>query len=243
MTFHIITIFPKIFDSYFNESILGRAQKNKLIKIIIHDLRRWTTDKHKTVDDRPFGGGTGMVMKVEPLYKALQSIAPFNKGDKGDLTPLQKGGRGVSPKTILLSAKGKNWNQKLAKSHSKLDDIILICGRYEGVDERISKFIDEEISIGDYVLTGGEIGAMVIIDSITRLLPGAIGNADSAKYESHSIPGVLEHPHYTRPEVFTANGKSYRVPKVLLSGNHKKIAEWREKKSKHIPPVIARSCL
>ncbi|MFH1255033.1 MAG: tRNA (guanosine(37)-N1)-methyltransferase TrmD [bacterium] len=231
MTFHIITIFPRIFNSYFNESILKRAQKNKLINIKIHNLRDWTTDKHKTVDDTPFGGGAGMVMKIEPLYKALHDIAPFNKGGRGDL----------KSKTILLSAKGKTWNQKLAKSYSKLNNIILICGRYEGVDERITKFIDEEISIGDFVLTGGEIGAMAIIDSITRLLPGALGNSDSAKHESHAVPGILEHPQYTRPEIFTISGKKYRVPKVLLSGNHKKIAEWREKKSKRIPPVIARS--
>jgi len=232
MTFHIITIFPKIFDSYFNESILKRARTNKLINIKIHNLRDWTTDKHKTVDDTPFGGGAGMVMKIEPIYKALRSIAPFNKGGEGDL----------KSKTILLSAKGKTWNQQLAIKYAKLDNIILVCGRYEGVDERIKKFIDEEISIGDYVLTGGEIGALAIIDSLTRLLPGALGNADSAKYESHSTPGVLEHPHYTRPEVFTASPlqrggrgvKSYRVPKILLSGDHKRIADWRSKKSKHI---------
>lgn len=255
MTFHIITIFPDIFDSYFNESILKRARKNNLINIKIHNLRDWTTDNHKTVDDTPFGGGAGMVMKIEPLYKALNS--PLIKRAGGiELFPLQRGGRGVNSKIILLSAKGKTWNQKLAKTHSKFDNIILICGRYEGVDERITKFIDEEISIGDYVLTGGEIGAMAIVDSITRLLPGALGNADSAKYESHAVPGVLEHPQYTRPEIFTVASlpkrgkgfnfscppskggagavKSYRVPKVLLSGNHKKIEEWRAKKSKHI---------
>src|SRR5680860_1914261 len=160
MTFHIITIFPNIFDSYFNESILKRALKNNLIDIKIHNLRDYTSDKHKTVDDSPFGGGAGMVMKIEPLYKALKSIKSKVKSQ--------------NTKTILLSAKGKTWNQKMAKTHSKLDNIILICGRYEGVDERITKFIDEEISIGDYVLTGGEIGAMTIIDSITRLLPGAL---------------------------------------------------------------------
>ena len=245
-TFHIITIFPRIFDSYFNESIIKRALKRNLIKIKVHNLRDWTTDKHKTVDDAPFGGGAGMVMKIEPLYKALSS-------------PLIRGARGVVSKTILLSAKGKTWNQQLAKKYSKLKNIIFICGRYEGVDERITKFIDEEISIGDYVLTGGEIGALAIVDSITRLLPGVLGNTDSAKFESHSTPGVLEHPQYTRPEIFTAaplvrggrlarrslgvggGVKSYRVPKILLSGNHKKIADWRSKKSKHLPSVIARS--
>jgi len=237
MTFHIITIFPKIFDSYFNESILKRAQTNNLIDIKIHNLRDWTTDNHKTVDDTPFGGGAGMVMKIEPLYKALNSVIL-----EGAKRPI--GSRINKQKTILLSAKGKTWNQKLAKSHSKLNNIILICGRYEGVDERITKFIDEEISIGDYILTGGEIGAMAIIDSITRLLPGALGNADSAKFESHSTPGILEHPQYTRPEIFTATplqkggkGVKLRVPKVLLSGNHKKIADWRIKKSKLIYPL------
>lgn len=237
MTFHIITIFPEIFNSYFNESILKRAQKNKLIKIKIYNLRDWTTDKHKTIDDTPFGGGAGMVMKIEPLYKAIKSIKSKIKTK--------------NTKTILLSAKGKTWNQQLAKSHSKLNDVILICGRYEGVDERIIKFIDEEISIGDYILTGGEIGAMTIVDSITRLLPGALGNADSAKYESHAKPGILEHPQYTRPEIFTTpfnkggkgdlkKIKSYRVPKVLLSGNHKKIQEWRERNSKKSLSLIRR---
>jgi len=224
MTFHIVTIFPKIFDSYFSGSILKRAQKNNLIKIKIHDLRKWTTDKHKTVDDRPFGGGAGMIMKVEPIYKALQAIT----------APLIKGVRGIKPKSkiILLSAKGKIWNQQLAKKYSKLDDIILICGRYEGVDERVKKFVDEEVSVGPYVLTGGELPAMSVIDSITRLLPGALGNAQSAMQESHSIKGQLENPQYTRPEVFKAGNKKYRVPKVLLSGNHKKIEDWREKKMK-----------
>ncbi|MDD5291397.1 MAG: tRNA (guanosine(37)-N1)-methyltransferase TrmD [Patescibacteria group bacterium] len=220
MQFNIITIFPEIFASYFNESILGRAQKNKIISIKIHDLRQWTRDKHRTVDDTPYGGGAGMVMKIEPLYEALQVLKRKTKNEKR--------------KTILLSAKGKKWNQQLAKKYSKFDEIILICGRYEGVDERIKKFVDEEISIGDYVLTGGEIPAMAIVDSITRLLPGALGNAASAKDESHSVPGILEYPQYTRPEVFIAKGKKYQVPKILLSGNHKEIAKWREKKKKII---------
>jgi len=263
MTFHIITIFPKIFDSYFNESILKRAQTNKLIKIKIHNLRDWTYDKHKTVDDAPFGGGAGLVMKVEPLYLALQAIKsqipnPPPRQAYGETGKSQTNSKfpeatfGTSKirnsKIILLSAKGKVWNQQTAKKHAKLDNIVLICGRYEGVDERITEFIDEEISIGDYVLTGGEIGALAIIDSITRLLPGTLGNADSAKHESHSTPGVLEHPQYTRPEVFKTpfnkggkgdlmGVKSFRVPKVLLSGNHKKIAEWREKRSKRIRPL------
>ncbi|MFH1233713.1 MAG: tRNA (guanosine(37)-N1)-methyltransferase TrmD [Patescibacteria group bacterium] len=220
MTFHIITIFPNIFDSYFNESILKRAQKNNLIKIKIHNLRDWTNDKHKTVDDAPYGGGAGMVMKVEPLYKSIKSI------------------KSIKSKVILLSAKGKTWDQRLARKYAKLDNIILICGRYEGVDERVKKFVDEEISIGDYVLTGGEIGAMTIVDSITRLLPRVLGNAQSAIDESHSLLDVLEYPQYTRPKIFqvysltrrTGGVKSLHVPKILLSGNHQKIKVWREKK-------------
>ncbi len=230
MIFHIITIFPQIFDSYLNESILKRAQNRGLIKIKIHNLRDWTTDKHKTVDDVPYGGGAGMVMKVEPLYKALRGI-----------TPLTREARGVKKsKIILLSAKGKLWTQQLAQKYSKLNNIILICGRYEGVDERVKKFVDDEISIGPYVLTGGEIPALTIIDSITRLLPGVLGNAQSAVHESHSIPGQLEHPQYTRPEVFTYTPlvkggrgvKTLRVPRILLSGNHKNIEQWKKMHSK-----------
>ncbi|MBU4347801.1 tRNA (guanosine(37)-N1)-methyltransferase TrmD [Patescibacteria group bacterium] len=232
MTFHIVTIFPDIFDSYFNESILKRAQENKLIKIKIHDLRDWTADKHKTVDDTPYGGGAGMVMKVEPIHNAVSSIkynVLMDKKNSHNTKYLIH-----NTKTILLSAKGKTWNQQMAKKYSKLDEIILICGRYEGVDERVKKFVDEEISIGDYVLTGGEIPAMAIVDSVTRLLPGVLGNAESAEYESHAVPGVLEYPQYTRPEIFEANEKKLRVPKVLLSGNHKEIEKWREKHSKKI---------
>lgn len=224
MNFHIITIFPKIFDSYFNESILKRAQEKNIIKINTYNLRDWTKDKHKTVDDTPYGGGAGMVMKIDILYKALKSIA-------GAIHELPLPGN-KKTKIILLSAKGKKWNQQLAKKYSKLENIILICGRYEGVDERILNFIDEEISVGDYVLTGGEIPAMTIVDSITRLLPGALGNAESPEDESHSMPGVLEYPQYTRPEEFVVGTKKYRVPKILLSGDHGKIAEWRKKKMK-----------
>jgi len=229
MTFHIITIFPQIFNSYLNESILKRAQKNKLIKIKIHDLRKWTSDKHKTVDDTPYGGGAGMVMKVEPIYKAMQDIKSQISNSK-----LQTNLKFKNPKSkiILLSAKGKTWDQQMAQKHAKLDNIILICGRYEGVDERVKKFVDEEISIGDYVLTGGEIPALTIIDSTTRLLPEVLGNIESAKLESHTAAGVLEYPQYTRPEIFQVDGRKYRVPKILLSGNHQKIEEWRRKKTK-----------
>ena len=218
MLFDVITIFPELIAPYLNGSMLGRAQKNDLVSFKLHNLRNWTSDVHHSVDDTPYGGGAGMVMKIEPLYLALQDLTKDKKTKK--------------QKIILLSAKGQTWNQKLAQKYSKLDRLILICGRYEGVDERITNFIDEEISIGDYVLTGGEIGALAIVDSITRLLPGVLGNAESIKYESHATTGVLEHPQYTRPEVFEAAGKKMRVPKVLLSGDHKKIAEWRKTKSK-----------
>lgn len=214
MKFQIITIFPNIFESYFSESMIGRAQTKKLVKINVHDLRKWSCDKHNKVDDAPFGGGAGMILKVEPIYRALKT---FKKNKK--------------TKVILLSAKGKKWDQAMVKKYSKLDEVILICGRYEGVDERVTKFCDEEISIGDYVLTGGEIGAMAIIDSVTRLLPGVLGNAQSLKNESHNIPGKLEYPQYTRPELFEVDGKKYMVPKILLSGDHKKVDEWKEENS------------
>ncbi len=233
MKFNIITIFPDIFNSYFSESIIKRAQKNKIINIKTHDLRKWTNDKHKTVDDTPCGGGAGMVMKIEPLHKALNSLrlkVPALPAGKKSHPPAGKAGKS---KVVLLSAKGKTWNQQLAKKYSKLDEVILICGRYEGVDERITNFIDEEISIGDYVLTGGEIPAMIIVDSITRLLPGVLGNEASAKDESHSKPGVLEYPQYTKPEIFKAGNKKYKVPEVLMSGHHKKMEEWREKNRKN----------
>jgi len=217
MLFHIITIFPEIFNSYFNESILKRAQEKGIIEVKIHNLRKWTADKHKTVDDSPYGGGAGMIMKVEPIYKALcvlkkQKLSKHNK-----------------QKIVLLSAKGKTWSQQTVKRYVRFDEIILICGRYEGVDERITKFIDDEISIGDYILTGGEIPAMAVVDSITRLLPGSLGNIESVKNESYVRPNILEYPQYTRPEIFKVGEKKYKVPEILLSGNHKKIKEWKEK--------------
>lgn len=213
--FKIITIFPEILSSYYNESIIKRACDKKIINIENYNLRDWTTDNHKTVDDTPYGGGAGMLMKIEPLYKALQAI--------------KKGGNSKKRKIVLMAASGTTWTQKKAKEYTKLDETIIICGRYEGVDARIKEFIDEEISIGDYVLTGGELGAAVMIDSISRLLPGVLGNDDSAIEESHSEEGVMEYPQYTRPEIFKVGKKSFPVPRVLLEGNHKLINEWRKK--------------
>jgi len=218
MKFHLITIFPDIFSSYLNEGILKKAINKKIINIEIHNLRDFTKDKHKKVDDTPYGGGAGMLMKIEPIYSAISKINKKKKEQKG------------RKKIILLSASGKKWGQKMAKKYSQLDELTLICGRYEGVDNRIKKFIDEEISIGDYVLTGGELPALILIDSIARLIPKVLGNQKSLIDESHSKANILEYPQYTRPAVFEINKKKYKVPSVLLSGNHEKIKNWRNKK-------------
>jgi len=234
MKFDIITIFPNLFTNFLNESLLARAQKKKLIKINLHNLRKWTTDNHKTVDGRPYGGGAGMVLKIEPIFKAVQSLKPPNSKSK-TLNPKQK------TRVILLSAKGKTFDQKKAQQLTKYDQIIFICGRYEGVDERVAKYVaDEEISIGNYVLFGGEVPTMVIIEAISRLIPGVVAKEESVKNESFTKKTIKEHPHYTRPEVFVFKEKSFgklrtkklRVPPVLLSGNHKKIGEWRKKNLK-----------
>lgn len=220
MKFKVITIFPEILSSYIQEGMIKRAIDKKVIDIKTINLRDFSTDKHQTVDEPPYGGGAGMILKIEPIYQALKSI----KSKPGLKTK----------KIILLSASGNKWNQKKAREFSKLKELILICGRYEGVDARIKEFIDEEISIGDYVLTGGELPAMTMIDSITRLLPGTLGNKQSIEEESHSEEGLLEYPQYTRPDVFKIGKKEYRVPKILLSGNHEKIKEWRQDQMKKI---------
>jgi len=219
--FDIITILPEIFNSYLKESLIFRAQKKKLIKINIHNLRDWTLDKHKTVDDKPFGGGLGMVFKIEPIYKA---VCDLKKGKKR------------KSKVVLFSPRGRKFNQKIAYQFSKLDQLILICGRYEGVDERVAKHIaDIELSIGDYVLMGGELPAMVITETVTRLIPSVVGKEQFLKERVTKEKGFIEYPQYTRPEVFLLKkGKEWKVPKVLLSGNHKKIEKWREKHRKII---------
>ena len=211
--FDIISIFPNIFDSYFKESIIQRAQKKRLIKVKVHNLRKWTKDRHRTVDDRPFGGGIGMVLKIEPIYKAIKAL------------------KKKKSKVVLFTPRGKKFDQKMAYRLSKANQLILICGRYEGVDERVAKYIaDEEISIGDYDLMGGELPAMVVIETIARLIPGVLGKPQLLKERITKKKGFIEYPQYTRPEVF----KKWRVPKVLLSGNHKKIGEWRKKHGKII---------
>ena len=232
MRFDIITIFPGIFDSYFKESLLLRAQKNKLIKINVHNLRDFTFDKHHVIDDRPFGGGFGMVMKVEPIFKAVTALKKSQAPKK-------------NIKTILFTPRGKKFNQKTAYQLSKNDQIILICGRYEGFDERVAKIADMELSIGDYVLMGGELPAMVVIETISRLIPGVIGKPELLK---ERIPvkrgragrGFIEYPQYTRPSKFfpeklgRARPKVWSVPKVLLSGDQKKIEQWRKEHRKII---------
>jgi tRNA (guanine37-N1)-methyltransferase len=219
--FNIITIFPDIFDSYFSESLIKRALDKDLIKIGVHNLRKWTRDRHKTVDDRPFGGGLGMVMKVEPIYKAVKELKKKNKGKN---------------KVILFSPRGKKFTQKMAYQFSKLDNLIMICGRYEGVDERVEKYLaDESISIGDYVLMGGELPAMVVIETVARLIPGVLGKTQLLKERITKKQGFIEYPQYTRPEIFSADKKKkWRVPKVLLSGHHKKIQDWHKKYGKEL---------
>jgi len=209
MKFDIITIFPDILDSYINESILKRAQKSKKIKIQTHDIRKFSKNKHKTVDDTPYGGGPGMVLMVEPIYKCLKSIKKKRKS-----------------KIILLDPAGKQFNQKMAQRYANLDQLIFICGRYEGVDARVDKLINEKVSIGPYVLSGGELGAAVITEAVARLVPGVLGSAESLQYETFSgkKADVIEYPQYTRPENF----KGQKVPKILLSGNHKEIEGWRK---------------
>ncbi len=222
MVFHFITIFPESIKSYFDSSILKRAQEKKLLKIKFYNPRDYAKDKHKNVDDRPFGGGPGMVMKAEPIAQAVVSAISkqFPK------FKLQK------TKIIILSAAGKQFNQKMAREWAKkYKDIILISGHYEGVDERVKKiFKAEKISVGDYILTGGELPSALIIDAVSRHIPGVLG-----KEESLEETRQMGAPAYTRPEIFEFNGKKYqkyRVPKILLSGNHKKIEEWRKKHSK-----------
>jgi len=217
MHFDIISIFPQFFDSLLAESIVARALKEQQITVTIHDLRKWTNDKRGTLDDRPFGGGPGMLMMVEPIYKALKELGVYPT-------------RPSDTKVILTAAGGQTWNQQMAKTFSsEVKRMVIICGHYEGVDQRVSEhLIDMEISIGDYVLTGGELAAGIMIDSITRLLPGVLGNPDSLNEESHNNPETAEYPQYTRPAEFvTEEGETWKTPDILLSGNHAAIQNWK----------------
>ena len=215
LRFDIITIFPEFFREAIDCGIVRRARNAGLVEIIAHDLRQWTTDKHHVVDDRPFGGGDGMVLKPEPIFASVEALTGAARRE--DLP--------ANTRVVLLSAQGEVFTQALAKDLSQSDSrLVLLCGRYEGVDERVSDaLVTDEVSIGDYVLSGGEPAAMVVIDAVVRLLPGALGSETSAVYESFS-EGLLDYPQYTRPPDF----RGMKVPEILLSGNHAEIARWRK---------------
>lgn len=218
--FDLLTIFPQIFTSYLQESIIKRAIEKKSIEIVIHDIRSFSKDKHKKVDDTPYGGGPGMVMTPQPLYDAIEFVKQYNKGPVIYLSP--KGW------TLTQSRATKLLRQIMGKTSSEEKGLILVCGRYEGIDQRvIDLLVDEEVSIGRYVLTGGELPALVLIDVLARLVPGVLGDDESSREESFSkeLKGKKEYPHYTRPPVF----KGLAVPEVLLQGHHAKIKEWRKK--------------
>ncbi|MCX6781611.1 MAG: tRNA (guanosine(37)-N1)-methyltransferase TrmD [Candidatus Magasanikbacteria bacterium] len=216
MKFDILTLFPDIIYSYSAESILKRGQKAGLIKIAAHNFRDYTKDKQRHVDDKPYGGGAGMVLQVQPIYDCLKKI----NAKKGK----------SKTKILIMDPAGKKFDQRMAEKFSKLDRLVLVCGRYEGFDERIYKLADEKISAGDYVLSGGELPALTIVEAVARLIPGVLGNDESLLEETHGGKSKImrEYPQFTRPENFLGS----KVPKVLLSGNHKKIAEWRKKHSK-----------
>ena len=214
MRIDIVTIFPNFFDSPLGESIVRRAADRGILDIRIHDLRRWTEDRHRMTDDYPYGGGAGMVMKPEPIFAAVEAL------------------RSQSPesRTVLLSPRGRAWDQKCAEEFSSRRGLILLCGRYEGEDERVrTALVDDEVSIGDYILTGGETAALVILESVARLLPGVVGDADSVARDSFTS-GILDYPHYTRPPEF----RGMKVPDVLLSGNHAEIERWRRREALRI---------
>ena len=243
MVFDILTICPQAVKPYFEEGIIKRAQKKKLIKINLRNIRDYATDKHKIVDDSPYGGGPGMVLKIEPIWKCLQKIKnqKFLKQTLRVATGQAKV-KNLRTKIVLLSPRGKLFNQNMAKRWSRLDRLIVISGRYEGIDERVADYIaDETVSIGNYILMGGELAAMAIVETIARLIPGVIGDAakwpqkksaEARKKEiKNRIMGFTEFPQYTKPEIFQAGKKKkWAVPPVLLSGNHAKIEEWRKKR-------------
>jgi tRNA (guanine37-N1)-methyltransferase len=209
--FDILSIFPEMFESPFNCSILKRAQEGGIVEIHLHNIRDYAEDKHKMTDDAPYGGGGGMVMKVEPIDRALASVAPVRD----------------NALVVLLTPQGETFSQKIAEEMAVCSRIVLICGHYEGVDERVRVYlVDKEISVGDFVLTGGELSAMVVVDAVSRLVPGVLGNYESASFDSFST-GLLEYPHYTRP----AHYRDWQVPEVLLSGHHREIETWRRKES------------
>jgi tRNA (guanine37-N1)-methyltransferase len=256
MRFDILTIFPDFFTGPLDHGILSRAIATGMVEVATHDLRNWTTDRHRTVDDRPFGGGEGMVLKPQPIFEAVESLGGIAPRSERDLT---------RQSVILLSAQGRRFTQATAHRLVELDRVVLICGRYEGVDERVADLLaDRELSIGDYVLSGGELAAAVILDATARLLPGVLGHADSARYESfgigddpadsmtadgvprstHGAGGILDYPHYTRPAEF----RGVAIPEVLGGGDHAAIRRWRrqmalEKTFRNRPDLLANAAL
>ena len=252
MKFEIITIFPDFFRGPLDYGIVRRAREAGFIEVLIHDLRAFTRDRHKTVDDRPFGGGEGMVLKPEPLFECVESLGVAAQEKRRE--------NGTKETVVLLSPQGQLFTQSVAQELSGMERVVLICGRYEGVDERVAEGLaDREISIGDYVLSGGELGAAVIVDTVTRLIPGALGNEASARQESFSATekagvegpdstcgsgGLLDYPHYTRPAEF----RGMMVPEVLAGGNHEQIRKWRRRKAlektlHHRPDLLATQSL
>lgn len=249
MKFDVLTIFPEIINDYCNKSILGRAQKTGVIKVTATNFRDHTLNKQKHVDDSPYGGGAGMVLSAEPIFNCLKELKALSlrgvkrRGNLAVSEGLLLYTRNDKTRVIIMDPAGKKFDQKMAKKFSKFDNLVLIAGRYEGFDARIYKFVDERVSVGDYVLAGGELPALTIIEATSRLIPGVLGNAESLKEETFNTPpfipplqgegrgegfGSKEYPQYTRPENFMG----LKVPKVLLSGDHKKIEEWRKKHSK-----------
>jgi tRNA (guanine37-N1)-methyltransferase len=225
LIFHVLTIFPEFFRGPFEHGVVARARESGAIEIRIHNLRDWTSDRHKTVDDRPFGGGEGMVLKPEPIFRAVESIWPERR---------------CGQRVILMSPQGRLYTQDVARRLAEADELLFICGRYEGVDERVTEHLaDEEISIGDYVLSGGELAAAVVIDGVARLAPGVLGNEASTLAESFSEPGLLDYPQYTRPAEF----RGWKTPEVLLGGHHEEIRRWRriaalEKTARNRPELL-----
>ena len=212
MKFHIVTIFPEFFRGPFEHGVIQKAREAGLIEIQVHDLRTWTYDRHRTVDDRPFGGGEGMLLKAAPIFEAVEAIHAMGPE------------RSEGTKVVLLSAQGKKFDQAKAREFSELKELLLICGRYEGVDERVAEHLaDEELSIGDYVLSGGELAAAVVVDAVARLQAGVLGNETSSVDESFGEAGLLDWPQYTRPAEF----RGWKVPEVLIGGNHEEVRKWR----------------
>jgi len=228
MKITILTLFPKMISGFFEESIIKRAQDKKLVEIEIINLRDFAIDDYGTVDDRPYGGGAGMILRIEPLSKAIQFVKSKFQIPKSKQNPIRQSADKIQ-KVVLTSAKGKIFNQQLAIDYLQLDHLVIIAGHYEGVDERVLDYVDEEVSLGDFIMTGGEITASAIADSVVRLIPGVLKKKDATKNETFNINGkkLLEYPQYTRPEIFD----NKKVPEVLLSGDHKKIKDWQIKKA------------